>query len=118
MNLRKIYLTILVFIVSLPAWASDLKLSSPDKNIVVDVSLNEKIYYTVSFKGERVLEASPLSISIDRAILGSNPKLINSVPTTIDEKISTVYGSRREIRDQYNQLALNFEGGFSVEFRA
>jgi len=108
----------LVFIVSLPAWAADLKLSSPDKNIVVEVSLNEKIYYRISFKGERVLEASPLSLSIDRAILGSNPKLLNSVPTTIDEKIPTVYGSRKDIRDHYNQLALNFEGGFSVEFRA
>jgi len=118
MNLRKIYLTMLVFIVSLPAWAADLKLSSPDKNIVVEVSLNEKIYYRISFKGERVLEASPLSLSIDRAILGSNPKLLNSVPTTIDEKIPTVYGSRKDIRDHYNQLALNFEGGFSVEFRA
>ena len=118
MNKQKAYLTILAIIAFLPAWAVDLKLSSPDKNIVVEVSLNEKIYYTVSFKGERVLEASPLSLSIDNSVLGSNPKLINAVPSTVDEMIKTVYGSRKEIHDRYNQLTLNFEGGFSVEFRS
>ena len=118
MNLQKAYLTILATIALLPAWATDLKLSSPNKNIVVEVSLNEKIYYTVSFKGERVLEASPLTLSIDNSVLGSNPKLLNVVPSTVDEKIATVYGSRKEIRDTYNQLSINFEGGFSVEFRS
>jgi len=118
MNLQKAYLTVLAFLALLPARAVDLKLNSPDKNIVVEVSLKEKIYYTVSFKGERVLEASPLSLSIDNSVLGSNPKLLNAVPSTVDEKIATVYGSRKEIHDRYNQLALNFEGGFSVEFRS
>ena len=118
MNLQKAYLTILLVFTLLPSWAADLKLSSPDKNIVVQVSLNEKIYYSVSFKDERVLESSPLSLSIDNSVLGSNPKLLNAIHSTFDEKIVTVYGSRKEIHDRYNQLVLNFEGGFSVEFRS
>lgn len=93
-------------------------LTSPDKNIAVEISLKEKIYYTVSFKGERVMEASPLSITIENAVLGKNPKLSGSKSITVDDKISTVWGSRKEIHDYYNQLTLDFEGNFSVEFRA
>ena len=93
-------------------------LTSPDKNITVEIGLKEKIYYTVSFKGERVLEASPLSLALETAVLGANPKVTGSKLTNVDEKIRTVWGSRKEIRDHYNLLALDFEGGFSVEFRA
>lgn len=93
-------------------------LQSPDLNIKVEVTFKEKIYYTVSFQGERVLEASPLSLALENVVLGENPKVTGSKLTTVDEKISTVWGSRKEIRDHYNQLAIDFEGGFSVEFRA
>lgn len=92
--------------------------SSPDNNISVEINLKEKIYYTVLFKGERVMEASPLSLTLNNVVLGENPKVTGSKLTTVDEKISTVWGSRKKIRDHYNQLTINFEGGFSVEFRA
>lgn len=93
-------------------------LTSPNKNIAIEISLHEKIYYTVSFKGERVLEASPLSLTLENEVLGKNPKITDSKTNTINEKISTVWGSRKTIRDHYNQLILNFKGDFSVEFRA
>ena len=62
---------------------SGFSISSPDHTISVDISLKEKIYYSVSFKGERVLEASPLSINIDNAVLGANPVIVNTKNTSI-----------------------------------
>jgi alpha-glucosidase len=93
-------------------------LFSPNKDISVDVDLKEKIYYTVAFKGERVLQASPLTISINNNVLGANPKLVNSSKQAVDETIPTVWGSRNQVRDNYNELTLTFEGNFAVEFRA
>ncbi len=95
-----------------------LTLSSPNKDIVVSVFLRGKIYYSVSFKGERVLEASPLTLSLEHIILGRHPVLLKSKVSSTDQRITTVWGSRKEILDQYNELSLEFEGGFSVEFRA
>jgi len=118
MLLRKTICAIFCTIFILSARAEDLKLVSPNGIIAIEVLLKEKIYYTVKFKDERVLEASPLSLSIDNAILGANPKVLSSRQTTIDEKIQTVWGSRKEIRDHFNQLVIDLEGGFSVEFRA
>ena len=118
MELRKCILLILFAVAILPGLANNLILTSPDGNISVQVILKEKIYYSVAFKGERVLEASPLSLTLANKVLGVNPKVININETTKDELISTVWGSRKEIRDNYNQLSVDFEGDFSVVFRA
>lgn len=116
---KNIVILILLFFCLGTLQAGELQpLVSPDKNITVNFSLKEKIYYAVSFKGERVLEASPLSLALENVVLGENPKVAVSKLTTVDERISTVWGSRKEIRDHYNQLSIDFEGGFSVEFRA
>ena len=58
----KTYKLALIFLFSAFCWpvvAAELKLISPNRKISVDVLLKEKIYYTVLFKGKRVLEASP-----------------------------------------------------------
>jgi len=94
------------------------KISSPDKNIEVNVNLKEKIYYSVSFKNENVLAFSPLTLSIDQSVLGANPQVLSVNEDKVDNTIQTVWGSRSQIRDNYNQLTINFEGSFSVEFRA
>ena len=119
MGSKYIYLIfILFFYAPSVSGQAKLSLSSPDHTISVDISLKEKIYYTVSFKGERVLEASPMSLSIGNTVLGSNPVVVNPKNTAIDEIIPTVWGSRKSIKDQYNQLVLDCIGDFSVEFRA
>jgi hypothetical protein len=59
-----------------------------------------------------VLEASLLSLTPETVVLGANPEILSSRLTSVDEKIATVRGSRKEIHDLYNMLALNFEGGF------
>lgn len=111
-------LLFLLFAVTSIQAQSGFSLSSPDHTISVDISLKEKIYCTVSFKGERVLEASPLSLNIDNAVFGANPVIVNAKNTSIDEILPTIWGSRKSIKDQYNQLVLDCEGDFSVEFRA
>jgi len=93
-------------------------LASPNNNISVNIVLKDKIYYNVTFKGEQVLETSPLSLKLANKTLGANPKLSSQNSSSVDEIIKTVWGNRNNIEDKYNQLILNFKGDFSVEFRA
>ncbi|NJN25740.1 MAG: glycoside hydrolase family 97 protein [Cyclobacteriaceae bacterium] len=116
---RILKLTLPILLWACGAYAKETQtLYSPDENLSVEVSLTEKIYYSVYFKGERVLEASPLTITIDNKALGADPKLVNSTQIAVDETLEPVWGSRKHIRDNYNQLKLDFEGNYSVEFRA
>ncbi len=116
---RILSLMIPIFLLASGSFAKETQtLFSPDKNISVEVSLTEKIYYSVYFKGERVLEASPLTITVDNAVLGSNPTLQKVKQLSVDETLETVWGSRKQIRDNFNLLTLDFEGNYSVEVRA
>jgi len=118
MKIRISILAIFYLFSLLSVSAKDIIITSPDRNISVQIILKEKIYYSVLFKGERVLEASPLSLTLENKVLGVNPKVINSNEIAKDELISTVWGCRKEIRDNYNQVKIDFEGDFSVVFRA
>ncbi len=118
MKINELILLMLFSVISIVTHASDVKLTSPDGNITAEIILREKIYYTVLFKNERVLEASPISLTIGDRVLGANPELVSSNTGTTDTSLATVWGSRKKIRDYYNQLTLNFNGDFSVEFRA
>lgn len=97
--------------------AQSEELYSPDKNIHVRILFSEKIYYEVSYKNAIVLQASPLTMTINNKTLGALPKLKSWSTQYISKIISTVWGSRKEIADVYNEMNLEFEGNFLVKFR-
>ncbi len=117
-----LYNYMLVILMIFFSWTTNAQetkiLNSPDKNISVEIFLKEKIYYSVTYKRERVLEASPLCVILENSVLGANPKVTGITQIIADDSIKTVWGSRKEIRDHFNQMTLDFEGDFSVEFRA
>jgi len=92
MKSNKLILLLLYSFICLNAGATNHKLFSPNKNISVEIQLKEKIYYTVFFKDERVLDASPLSLAIDKGVLGTNPTVINAKETSVDKKLATIWG--------------------------
>ena len=95
MNTQKLIFAALFTMAILSAKAGDIILNSPNRNITVEVILKDKIYYSVTYEGERVMEASPLTLSLEKVVLGANPKVLNTKQTSIDEKIPTVWGSRK-----------------------
>ncbi len=99
------------------AAAEPLRVMSPDKRISVDIILTEKIYYTVAYSGETVLQASPISMETSKGHLGVNPVIKDVRRNEVNQIIKPVWGSRNEIQDHYNQLTVNFKDNFSVEFR-
>ena len=118
MQKKRLVFVLLFFFSGLIAYASEIKLVSPANNIAVEVILKEKIYYSVFFRNERVLNASPLSLSLENTTLGKDPKMLDFSENAVDTTIRPVWGSRHEVNDNYNQLTINFAGNYSVEFRA
>jgi alpha-glucosidase len=93
-------------------------LKSPDGTIQVNIKATDQLYYNLLVDGQEKMWFSPLSMSTNKGVLGKNPKLINSHSTYVNEVIKTVWGIRREVKNEYNQLQLTYEGGYSVVFRA
>jgi alpha-glucosidase len=98
--------------------ASDpLTVSSPDKRIAVNVKFTDKIYYNLMVDGREVMWYSGISMSTSQGELGLTPKLLKSEINSVNQSIKTVWGIRSEIKDEYNQLKLDFQGGYTLLFR-
>lgn len=96
---------------------ANYQIESPNKNISIEIILSEKIHYQVSYKDKIVLHASPLTMTINNNKLGFLPKPKKTTIRSINQKINTVWGSRKQIQDNYNEMEIEFEGDFIVVFR-
>ena len=82
-----------------------LDVLSPDKNIKVSIELKDKIYYSIFFHDDVLLNNCTLGMTLPKEVLGANPVLENAQEGTVDET------RRREIplknalvRNHYNYL--------------
>ncbi len=98
---------------------SSYELRSPDGRIEVRIRTAEDISYDVILKGRPVLENSTLSLDVEHKKLGAQPKVIEAKPRSYDQVVEPVVRQKfAKIRDRYNELKLNMEGGYAVVFRA
>ena len=96
----------------LPAWLSAQTVKSPDGNLSVTFSLNDKgtPVYQVDYKGKTVINPSTLGIELAEENSLMDMFRINKVTTsTFDEKWQPVWGEEKEIRNHYNELFIEME---------
>src|SRR4051812_30762778 len=97
---------------------SSYDLRSPDRRIEIRIRTSEQIRYDVLLKGRAVLENSSLSLDVEHKKLGLNAKVIAAKPHSVDQVIEPVVRQKfAKIRDHYNELRLEMDGGYSVVFR-
>jgi alpha-glucosidase len=125
LNLKKMkmksFLTGMVFLfagTSLFA-AKSVTVTSPDQKIRVEIQLGEKILFKADYANQPLFDLSPLSMKIkDGAVLGVSPKLTGKpVYRSVNTVVKPLYGMASEYADVYNEVALNFNGNYSVIFR-
>jgi alpha-glucosidase len=98
---------------------SSYALRSPDGRIEIRIRTVGQIRYDLILKGRAVLENSTLSLDVEHKKLGVQPKVIDAKQRSSDQVVEPVVRQKfAKIRDHYNELKLNFEGGYAVVFRA
>lgn len=103
-----------------PSFAKDVnyRVTSPDGHISATVIVGEDIRYSVSRNEQTLIAPSTISMDLsDGTVFGQNDKVRKTVRTSFDETFSTVAYKKAEVRDNYNQILLNFKE-FSLIFRA
>lgn len=103
-----------------PSFAKDVnyRVTSPDRHISATVMVGEDIRYSVSRNEQTLIAPSTISMNLsDGTVFGRNDKVRKTVRTSFDDTFSTVAYKKAEVRDNYNQILLNFKE-FSLIFRA
>ncbi len=109
-----------VFVMGLPANAqAGYILRSPDQRIEVKIHTAQGIRYDVALNGRGILQDCSLSMDVDRKVLGREVKVIGAKERHEDQMLEPVVRQKfAKIRDNYNELRLDMEGGYAVVFRA
>ncbi len=95
------------------------ELQSPNGEIKVSLSISDKIYYTISYSNDVLLENNHLSLNLGNETLGLNPKLSGQKTNKVNEVLTPVVPLKySSVKNEYNSLLLTFKGDYSVEFRA
>lgn len=97
---------------------SDYRVLSPNQRIELRVNTGDRIRYDVLIGGKTLLRDSTLSIEIERKILGLNPKVKEAKPRSHDRWLEPpVRQKSARLRENYNELRLEFDGNYAVVFR-
>ena len=121
---RQKFLTLLVpfavlLCASLAAAQSSFDLRSPDGRIEVRIRTAHQVRYDVLLKGRALLQDSPLSLDIDHKKLGVDAKVVSAKTRSYDQTVEPPVRQKfAKIRENYNEVRLEMEGGYAVVFRA
>ena len=101
---------------------SNYELKSPDGKICVTVSVGDEVKYSVRHDNTLIINDSPISMELgDGKILGhiGTAGAIKSVKTrTVNEVLKADFYKKNEVKDNYNELIINFKGNYKLTFRA
>jgi alpha-glucosidase len=95
-------------------------LTSPNGTIVVTLGIEGQLTWSVSLRGNVVLEPSRIAMTLGNGrVLGEKPQLTTSFTRRIDTVLKPpVRYKRAEVRDRFNETVLAFAGNYSLRVRA
>ena len=112
----------IVLLMAIPLWSNAqqvIKLEDPSGKIRVDITLENTITYSVLHEEDVMLAPSPVSMTLtDGTVFGKEPRLKKHATKQVNNTIYPPIYKKKSIKDNYNELSLEFKGGYSLLFRA
>jgi alpha-glucosidase len=94
-------------------------LQSPNGKISVNITIDKEVKWSISHQNTSVLAPSPMAMELGNAeMLGVNPKVASVKTSTVNENFPTPVYKKQSVKNNYNQLLINFKGNYAIEFRA
>ncbi|MDR2948612.1 MAG: glycoside hydrolase family 97 protein [Prevotella sp.] len=118
--MKNLFLIVFFLLISMHLSSQkNYQLKSPDGELMVNITVDKSITYSLLHEGEQLIEPSPISMLLDNGkSFGIDSKVKNIKTTTVDQVIKAYFYKRNEIKDNYNELTVNFKEDFSLIFRA
>jgi alpha-glucosidase len=121
-TITMIVLALGTFLWTIPgsSFAEEFQLNSPDGKLQVTISIEQDLRYSASLGNKQILAPSPLTMTVEgHGVLGKSPKLKSSDRRSANQILKPVVPVKsKEIVDNYQEIVLDFEEGYSLDFRA
>ncbi len=92
---------------------------SPDGKIDLSITAGTAISWAAKYQEAEVITPSTVSMTLAGGeVLGKNAAVKSSKTSSADEYFNTPIYKKDKVRNQYNQIDINFKGDYSRVFRA
>jgi len=99
--------------------ATTFHISSPDGKTSVTINAGSNITWSVKHGDTEVILPSEISITLDNGeVLGKNTSVKKAATSSADETFTAPFYKKAQVRNNYNQLVVNFKGDYGLIFRA
>lgn len=107
-----------LFLLSTNVDSQNYKFTSPDKKVEITVVNDSILSYSLIYHGKSVTRYSSLGITLNSGKRwGYGDKVINKTEHYENNVVKLVTGNYKDINNEYNELKLSFNAGYSVYFR-
>jgi alpha-glucosidase len=102
------------------SFSKEYEINSPNKNIRLKIDVEQKILYSAGYKSKQLIKPSPISLTLrDNRIFGANSEVLQVKRRNVDEQIIPVVKVKSKvIIDKFNEMSIEFKGGFGLICRA
>lgn len=116
--MKRIISLIVLFFLPLFLNAGQYDVESPSKKLIVTINTDNHLTYSVSYDKVTIIKPSAISLILDRGILGKDPSIKNKSIDYVNRELRPVVRQKYAvIKDEYNELRLDFENNFSLYVR-
>lgn len=121
MNTKFIFIALLLLgIANLSTYAADKDygIKSPDNQLAVKIRVNDSISYSVWIKNTQIVLPSAISMTLQDRVLGTGAVVKHIQQHKVRSELTPLYGKSSRLRDDYNELVIDFSNHYSLIFRA
>ena len=97
----------------------EYKLISPDRQMIMMVSVNDQLTFVITRNGKPVISSGAFSMTVDGVkVPVAKPRIRKVIHSQADEMLHPVVPVKnRAIRNHYNEMVMKFGGGYDLIFR-
>lgn len=108
-----------IFLLATFCFGQDFTLNSPNDKLVVHINTKPNISFSVNLAEKTLVAANSISMTMDNRVLGKTPKVKKTETRTVDQSIQPeIREKNKTVRDNYNELLIQFDQAYSLIFRA
>jgi len=103
-----------------PGPPKSVQVASPNRDIVVTLTTDGQIAWSIAYRGAPLTRPSPLALVLDGGrTLGAKPVLTTTMSRGVDTVLRPPVRYRRaEVRDRFNEATFAFGGNYALTVRA
>lgn len=119
MHTRALFTAVFVLGFSVTLFAETVTLKSPDGKNEIRLIAEDTLQYAVLRNGKVRVAPTAISMTIEgHGVLGAKPKITGKKESALAGIIRTPVYKKSEIKENGNEIAVSFEGGYRVILRA